>query len=199
MHKGVDFGNDGSTKIISLASGTVARAKVIEGYGNTVTIAHQLNGEEYKTLYAHLKSISVKIGQVVKQSQQIGIKGDTGNATGVHLHFEIHVPKYVAGQLNAVNSLYYIVVTEVVEIQRLLVKAGYKIVVDGIEGPATVASIKAFQKAKRLTPDGIVGHLTLRALKKLLKIVDFVNLDISFWRVFLKRKNKEFSIQSRIF
>ncbi|WP_391208834.1 peptidoglycan DD-metalloendopeptidase family protein [Psychrobacillus sp. L4] len=166
LHKGVDFGSDGSPRIIAAAGGIVTRAKVIEGYGNTVTIAHQLNGKDYETLYAHLKSISVKVGQVVKRSQQVGIKGDTGNATGVNLHFEIHIPKYAAGQPNAVNPLNYIVVQEVVEIQKLLVKAGYKIVVDGIEGPATVAAIKAFQKSKGLTPDGIVGPLTLDALKK---------------------------------
>jgi murein DD-endopeptidase MepM/ murein hydrolase activator NlpD len=165
LHKGVDFGSDGSTKIIAAASGIITRAKAIEGYGNTVTIAHVINGNKYETLYAHLKSISVKVGQIVKQSQQVGIKGDTGNATGVNLHFEIHIPAYEAGQPNAVNPLHYIVVSEVVEIQKLLVVAGYQIVVDGIEGPETESAIKAFQKAKGLTPDGIVGPVTLAALK----------------------------------
>lgn len=165
-HKGVDFGSDGSAIIKASASGTVTRAKVMEGYGNTVTIAHVLNGKKYETLYAHLKTISVKNGQVVKQGQQIGIKGSTGNSTGTHLHFEIHIPSYAVGQPNAVNPLTHIYVPEIEQIQKLLVAAGYKIVVDGIEGPETIAAVKAFQKAHGLTVDGIAGPLTIAALNK---------------------------------
>lgn len=166
VHKGIDFGNDGSPVIKAAASGVVTRAKVIGGYGNTLTIAHTLNGKKYETLYAHLKSFSVKVGQNVKQGQQIGIKGSTGNSTGVHLHFEIHIPTYEAGQPNAVNPLNYIGETSVTEVQKLLNSVGYKLVIDGIEGPLTVAAIKDFQKKNGLTVDGIVGPKTLTVLKK---------------------------------
>lgn len=166
VHKGVDFGSDGSLVIRAAASGVVTRAKVIGGYGNTITIVHTLNGKKYETLYAHLKSFSVKVGQNVKQGQQIGIKGNTGNSTGVHLHFEIHIPSYEVGQPNAVNPLNYVSETSITEVQKLLNTVGYKLVIDGIEGPLTIAAIKDFQKKKGITVDGIVGPKTLAALKK---------------------------------
>ncbi|MER2172705.1 MAG: peptidoglycan DD-metalloendopeptidase family protein [Psychrobacillus psychrodurans] len=165
-HKGVDFGSDGSPVIKASASGVVTRAKVIGGYGKTITIVHTLNGKKYETLYAHLKSFTVKIGQNVKQGQQIGVKGTTGNSTGIHLHFEIHIPSYEAGQPNAVNPLNYISETEITEVQKLLNSVGYKLMVDGIEGPLTIAAIKDFQKKNGLAVDGIVGPRTLAALKK---------------------------------
>lgn len=165
-HKGVDFGGDESAIIIASEKGSITRAKVIGGYGNAITIAHVINGKKYETLYAHLKSFSVKVGQIVKQGQPIGIKGTTGSSTAIHLHFEIHVPSYAAGQPNAANPLYYIYVPEVVEIQKLLVAFGYKLTIDGIEGPLTQIAIKAFQKEKGITADGIPGPVTLEALKK---------------------------------
>jgi len=166
VHKGVDFGSDGSPIIRASANGIVTKAKVIGGYGNTITIAHTLNGKKYETLYAHLKSYSVKVGQNVNQGQQIGIKGTTGNSTGIHLHFEIHIPTYEAGQPNAVNPLKYVSEIRVTDVQKLLNSVGYKLVVDGIEGPLTIAAIKDFQKKRGLTVDGVVGPNTLAALKK---------------------------------
>lgn len=64
-HKGVDFGNDGSLVVIASEKGTVKRAEVIGGYGNAVILTHVVSGKKYETLYAHLKSMSVKAGQTV--------------------------------------------------------------------------------------------------------------------------------------
>lgn len=100
----------------------------------------------------------------MKQGQQIGIKGNTGNSTGVHLHFEMHIPAYAPGQPNAVNSLHYIVDPAVEEIQLMLVLLGYPLIADGIEGPATEEAIKKFQASISLVADGIVGPNTLAAL-----------------------------------
>ncbi|SES34592.1 peptidoglycan DD-metalloendopeptidase family protein [Psychrobacillus sp. OK032] len=169
-HKGVDFGNDGSTIIKASEIGTVKRAEVIGGYGNTVIITHVLNGKNYETLYAHLKSISVKVGQTVIQGQHIGIKGTTGNSTGVHLHFEMHIPTYSEGQPNAVNPLHYIVDPAIEEIQKMLVMLDYRLNMDGIEGPSTEAAIKAFQETKGLVADGIVGDITLEALNNAVEL-----------------------------
>lgn len=59
-------------------------------YGNCVKIEHR---DGYTTLYAHLSKVYVKKGQIVEQGQVIGKMGDTGNAYGVHLHFELRKGK----------------------------------------------------------------------------------------------------------
>lgn len=48
------------------------------------------HGGGWITLYAHLSRISVSIGQYIETGQKIGNMGQTGNATGYHLHFEVH-------------------------------------------------------------------------------------------------------------
>jgi len=89
-HKGVDISGSRGSAIFAAAEGTV----VIEarhfgwngGYGKKVVIMH---GNGTKTLYAHMNSVSVKVGDLVKQGQVIGTMGKTGRVTGVHLHFEV--------------------------------------------------------------------------------------------------------------
>jgi len=56
------------------------------GYGNYIVIDH---GNGYTSLYAHLSSINVTVGQTVTAGQKIGGEGGTGNVTTYHLHFEI--------------------------------------------------------------------------------------------------------------
>ena len=58
-------------------------------YGNYVKIKHN---DGYYTLYAHLRTVYVKKGDLVKRGEKIGYMGDTGNAYGVHLHFEVRNP-----------------------------------------------------------------------------------------------------------
>ena len=58
------------------------------GYGNYVIISHD---GTYSTLYGHLSSAAVSVGQYVEQGQVIGYIGSTGWSTGAHLHFEVRV------------------------------------------------------------------------------------------------------------
>ena len=60
-----------------------------KSYGNYLKIKHN---DGYYTLYAHLKDVYVKNGDKVKRGQKIGYMGDTGNAYGAHLHFEVRKP-----------------------------------------------------------------------------------------------------------
>lgn len=90
FHNGLDIQAGSGTPVSAAASGVVATAGWMGGYGNTVTITHIIDGKSYTTLYAHLSHISVTAGQVVNQGEKIGEVGSTGNSTGPHLHFEVH-------------------------------------------------------------------------------------------------------------
>ncbi len=101
-HQAVDIANAAHPDILASQGGTVVTAGWnAGGYGNYVVIDH---GNGYKTLYAHMlnNSIVVKVGQVVKQGQKIGVMGSTGRSTGTHLHFEVKSP---GGNLNPLTVL----------------------------------------------------------------------------------------------
>ncbi|GGG71610.1 M23 family metallopeptidase [Paenibacillus radicis (ex Gao et al. 2016)] len=84
-HKGIDI--TGNKTIKASDNGVVTFVGTKNGYGNTVIIDHK-NG--YETLYGHLSSFDVKVGDIVEKGDKIAIMGSTGRSTGVHLHFEIH-------------------------------------------------------------------------------------------------------------
>ncbi|MET3507868.1 peptidoglycan DD-metalloendopeptidase family protein [Halalkalibacter oceani] len=86
FHRGIDIARPSNYDILAADNGTVTFAGQQGGYGNVVKINHN-NGME--TLYAHLRSIDVQVGQTVAQGQKIGVMGTTGNSTGIHLHFEV--------------------------------------------------------------------------------------------------------------
>ena len=85
-HKGVDIGTPLGTPVLAAKSGTVTSANWNGGYGECVVINH---GGGNSTLYGHLSSYNVKIGDTVKQGQVIAYSGNTGRSTGPHLHFGI--------------------------------------------------------------------------------------------------------------
>ena len=86
-HKGTDIGRVGYTSpIYASKAGTVIVSQYSSSYGNYVVISH---GSGNTTLYAHMSSRKVSVGQYVNQGDVIGITGSTGNSTGPHLHFEV--------------------------------------------------------------------------------------------------------------
>ncbi len=87
-HYGIDIARPSERTIKATDNGTVTAVGWAGTYGNRVIIDHN-NG--YQTLYAHLSSISVSVGQVVEQGAPIGIMGSTGRSTGIHLHFEVEL------------------------------------------------------------------------------------------------------------
>jgi len=88
----IDIANRCGTTVNASAEGLVTEVKIgwNSGYGNYVEIQHP-NGTE--TLYAHLNKIDVKEGEYVSSRDPIGLMGDSGYATGCHLHFEIRGAK----------------------------------------------------------------------------------------------------------
>lgn len=87
QHKGIDIARPSNYNIKAADNGVVTFAGADGTYGNKVVIDHN-NG--YQTVYAHLSSIDVSVGQTVSQGSVIGIMGSTGRSTGVHLHFEVY-------------------------------------------------------------------------------------------------------------
>ena len=87
-HTGLDIGASHGATIVASDGGTVTTAGEKGGYGNCVMIDH---GNGYYTLYGHMSSIAVSVGQSVSKGDTIGYVGSTGVSTGPHCHFEIRV------------------------------------------------------------------------------------------------------------
>ena len=89
-HKGIDYGAPIGTKVRSVADGTVDFAGRQGGYGNLIILKHQ---GAYSTAYGHLNGFAngIKKGARVSQGDTIGFVGQTGIATGPHLHYEFRI------------------------------------------------------------------------------------------------------------
>ena len=87
-HEGIDLSGSRNTPVYATAAGKVIYAgQRFSGYGKLVIIEHR--GDQWASFYAHLNRFKVRAGQSVKSGQLIGLMGNTGRASGVHLHFEI--------------------------------------------------------------------------------------------------------------
>ena len=86
FHYGTDFAADTGTDVLAFASGEVLVADEMDSYGRYIVIDH---GGGYRTLYAHCSELIVKSGDYAKASQLIARVGESGQATGPHLHFEL--------------------------------------------------------------------------------------------------------------
>ncbi len=88
MHGGIDLSADSGTKIKTVLSGKVLKAKYSSDYGNFVTVDH---GDGLVTLYAHCSKLLVKPGEEIAQGDVIALVGSTGRSTGPHLHLEVRI------------------------------------------------------------------------------------------------------------
>lgn len=108
-HGGNDISVAKGTQVVAMDGGVVIKADTTtnkgkdvksEGYGHFgkfVLLKHTISGKNYYTVYAHLNSISVKVGDKVSQGQVIGKSGNTGNSTGPHLHIAMSYNTYTNG------------------------------------------------------------------------------------------------------
>lgn len=177
-HVGTDFAKTGTVPIRAVANGKVilARSAETDGFGKVVFIEHNLKEGKFATVYAHLSSVAVRVGQVVSQGANIGAMGNTGNSTGQHLHFELHVNQRFSDNRNAVDAMMYLPLEVVLKkgdegpnvkmMQQSLVDAGYLSKADGVFGVKTELAVKAYQNKHRLTIDGLVGVATLAKMKE---------------------------------
>lgn len=108
-HGGNDISVSKGTTVLAMDGGEViatddttnkGKDVVSEGYGHFgkfVSIKHEIEGKTYYSVYAHLDSISVKVGDKVSQGQEIGKSGNTGNSSGPHLHVAFSYDAYSYG------------------------------------------------------------------------------------------------------
>jgi murein DD-endopeptidase MepM/ murein hydrolase activator NlpD len=89
-HKGVDYAAPTGTPVLAVADGIVEAADHQNGYGNLMVVRH---AGSYSTAYGHLDAFAAGIrqGARVRQGDIIGTVGQTGLATGPHLHYEFRV------------------------------------------------------------------------------------------------------------
>ena len=99
FHYGVDLAADTGTSILCFANGTVTATGESSSYGKYLIVAHK---GEYATLYAHCSRITAVSGSEVREGQKIAEVGETGMATGPHLHFELHQGECY------LNPIYYV-------------------------------------------------------------------------------------------
>lgn len=91
-HIGTDAVGLDDKAVRAIADGVVESVNALgKSYGNHVCIRHK---DGKVSLYAHLSRVSVKAGQKVCRGDLLGIMGATGNATGAHLHLELHEGRY---------------------------------------------------------------------------------------------------------
>lgn len=86
IHEGVDIGTPSGTPVTAMMRGRVVHAGPLGDYGLAIILEHR---GRTRSLYAHLSAAEVERGQDVDGRQVIGRSGQSGNASGPHLHFEI--------------------------------------------------------------------------------------------------------------
>ena len=88
FHSGVDLAIAAGTPVRAAAAGRVVLARALAVHGNTIVLDHGLG---VYSLYAHLSTFRVHVGDVVAAGRVLGLSGSTGLSTGPHLHWELHV------------------------------------------------------------------------------------------------------------
>ena len=86
FHQGIDLACAAGTAVLAVQDGVVTAAAYSQSYGNHLRILHP---DGCETRYAHLQYLYVRPGEVVRAGQTLGTVGQTGRATGAHLHLEL--------------------------------------------------------------------------------------------------------------
>lgn len=89
FHPGIDIRADVGSPVLAMHDGTVVENEYqAGGYGRYVVVTHTIGDKTVRSLYAHMKSSSVHVGDDVKMGDKVGTVGMTGHTTGPHVHFE---------------------------------------------------------------------------------------------------------------
>lgn len=99
VHKGIDIIIPCGTPVIATADGVVRLSGAMNGYGLLIVVEH---GEGIYSAYAHLSKLFVKVGDIVKKEDIIGLSGATGRVSTAHLHYEVRKGE------KAINPLWFL-------------------------------------------------------------------------------------------
>lgn len=93
FHDGIDIYNEVGTDVVSVAKGVVTEVRYSETYGNLLKyqVQNWNNSKKIEIMYAHLDKILVEEGDILKEGDIVAKSGETGLATGPHLHYSIFV------------------------------------------------------------------------------------------------------------
>ena len=96
FHRGIDLKAKKKTPVFATADGivTYVQSRNIGDFGRVIKIQHNYG---FETIYAHLNKTNVKVGDIIRKNQEIGLSGNSGRSTAAHLHYEI---KYASKVLN---------------------------------------------------------------------------------------------------
>ena len=111
MHTGIDIGKPTGTPLLAgLDGAVVTTAGEMGGYGLTVIIefTDEETGHGVRVLYAHMDTIDVSVGDVVELGEVIGTVGQTGVATGPHLHLEVFIREDSSGTWRRINPAFFV-------------------------------------------------------------------------------------------
>jgi murein DD-endopeptidase MepM/ murein hydrolase activator NlpD len=103
FHEGIDLEAPLGTPVRAAADGDVTVAGMNAGYGREIMLDH---GHDVVTLYGHLSAMAVAVGQHVIRGQVIGFVGQSGRATGPHLHYEVRVHKVAVNPHKYLRTTY---------------------------------------------------------------------------------------------
>lgn len=103
FHTGIDIAAAYGTPVRAGGDGEVVEAPIGSGYGRCVELNH---GHDVETVYAHLSAVAVMPGQHVSRGQVIGYVGQSGRATGPHLHYEVRVHNVPVNPLTYLRKNY---------------------------------------------------------------------------------------------
>lgn len=167
LHKGIDLISTSEDKNVKAIRSGVVRVTPYnkDGFGNYISVQQE---DGFRALYCHLEKVLVKPGDIIEEGQVIGIEGDTGNSTGVHLHLElrkapydiddhINVAEYL-GINNEVGNVTYIQNYELLEFLGIMDfwRQGYKgkgITIASRESENTKHGEKVAELLKMLVPE----------------------------------------------
>lgn len=126
LHKGIDIPVATGTKVYAATNGKVTR--VSDNITSGIGVVIYDESQSIETIYWHLLSHAVDVGDIVKVGESIGISDNTGYSEGPHLHFQVNLTNEHGQSLNAVDPLPYFVWDDIMteqEVRQLQALEGY--------------------------------------------------------------------------